>query len=332
MGTQSGRSDPGPGPANDLTDVPGLHVGCAQDERVRTGVSVVLPAKAAVCAADVRGGGPGTRETDALRLEGLVDRADAIVLSGGSVYGLAAADAVTAALGARGRGFALVSQERVPVSPIVPAAILYDLANGGAKDWRDRPPYVGLAQEALAALRRPVPQGRAGAGCGAAAGAHPGGQGSASWREAGVTVAALAAVNSFGSPYVPGTDRFWAAPYEQGGEFGGRGAAAAVGVAGLPPDTKSGTSPEAGTNTTLAVIATDAALTKPQAKRLAVMAQDGLSRAIRPVHGPTDGDVVFALATGEGAPIDLLELLRLGTIAGDVLARAVARGVHAAEG
>ena len=326
MGTGSGQSDPGPGPANDLTDVANLHVGCAQDEAARTGVSVVLPAKAAVCAADVRGGGPGTRETDALRLEGLVDRADAVVLSGGSVYGLAAADAVTAALGARGRGFELVPQEGVPVSPIVPAAILYDLANGGAKDWGDRPPYVGLAQEALAALGRPVPQGRAGAGYGATAGAHPGGQGSASWREAGITVAALAAVNSFGSPYVPNTDRFWAAPFEQGNEFGGRGVAEAD-VSGLPPDTKLG----AGTNTTIAVVATDAALTKAQAKRLAVMAQDGLSRAIRPAHGPTDGDVVFALATGEGAPVGTLELLRLGTIAGDVLARAIARGVYAAE-
>ena len=315
------------GPRNDLTDVGGIAVGCAQDETARTGVTVVLPDEAAVCAADVRGGGPGTRETDALRLEGLVERADAIVLAGGSVYGLGAADAVTAALGARARGFSLVDAPGVPVSPIVPAAILYDLANGGQKGWGEAPPYAALGRSALGAARGAVPLGAAGAGFGATAGAGRGGQGSASWTEAGTTLAALAAVNSFGSVYAPGTDRFWAAPWEQGAEFGGRGAPNAAGVAGLPPDTKLA----AGTNTTLAVVATDAALTKAQAQRLAVMAQDGLARAIRPAHGPTDGDVVFVLSTGRGAPASLLDLLRLGTTAGDVLARAVARGVYAAE-
>ena len=321
------------GPRNALTDVSGLRVGCADDTDVRTGVTVVLPDEAVVCAVDVRGGGPGTRETDALRLDGLVERADAVVLAGGSVYGLAAADAVTAALGARGRGFALMPRAGVPVSPIVPAAILYDLANGGAKDWGEVPPYARLGRAALAAAGPDVPLGAVGAGRGARAGAHAGGQGTASWTEGRVTVGALAAVNSFGSVYVPGTDRFWAAPWEQAGEFGGRGVAAAAGVAGLPEDTKLGPQDKlSGTNTTLAVVATDARLTKPQARRLAVMAQDGLSRAIRPAHGPTDGDVVFALATGRGAGVDTLGLLRLGTAAGDVLARAIARGVYAAEG
>ena len=317
------------GPTNALTDVAGLLVGCAEDANVRTGVTVVLPDEAAVCAVDVRGGGPGTRETDALRLEGLVDRADAVVLAGGSVYGLAAADAVTAALGARGRGFALAAQAGVPVSPIVPAAILYDLANGGNKQWNEAPPYAALGRAALAAAGREARLGAVGAGCGALAGAHRGGQGTASWAEDAVTVGALAAVNSFGSPYVPGTNRFWAAPWEQGDEFGGRGVAREAGLAGLPGDTKLGAP---STNTTIAVVATDAALTKPQALRLAVMAQDGLSRAIRPAHGPTDGDVVFLLATGRASAVDTLGLLRLGTTAGDVLARAVARGVYAAEG
>ena len=318
------------GPRNCLTDVAGLSAGAAHDEAARTGVTVVLPDEAAVCAADVRGGGPGTRETDALRLEGLVDRADAIVLSGGSVYGLGAADAVCAGLGARGRGFQLVPQPGVPPSPIVPAAILYDLANGGDKAWGEAPPYARLGRAALgAAADATLPLGRAGAGCGATAGAHPGGQGAASWREGGVTVGAVVAVNSFGSPYVPGTNRFWAAPWEQGDEFGGRGVADGAGHAGLPPDTKLAVPARA--NTTITVVATDAALAKAQCQRLAVMAQDGLARAIRPAHGPTDGDVVFAMATGRGEPVGLAGLLTLGTVAGDVLARAVARGVYAAE-
>ena len=319
------------GPGNCITDVRGIAAGSAHDEAVRTGVTVLLPGEAAVCAADVRGGGAGTRETDALRLEGLVDRADAIVLSGGSVYGLGAADAVCARLGAMGRGFQLVPQAGVPPSPIVPAAILYDLANGGDKAWGDAPPYARLGRAALdAASDAPLALGRAGAGYGALAGAHPGGLGAASWREGGVTVGAVVAVNSFGSPYAPGTDRFWAAPWEQGDEFGGRGIATSVGHAGLPSDTKLGRAGR--TNTTIAVIATDAVLTQAQAHRLAVMAQDGLARAIRPAHGPTDGDVVFAVATGRGAPASLPDLMTLGAVAGDVLARAVARGVFAAEG
>ena len=317
------------GPKNCLTDVPGVRAGNAEDGAVRTGVTVVLPDQAAVCACDVRGGGPGTRETDALRLEGLVDRADAIVLSGGSVYGLAAADAVCAALGAAGRGFALTERAGVPPSPIVPAAILYDLANGGEKEWGETPPYARLGREALRAVSNErLPLGRVGAGCGATAGAHPGGLGAASWTEAGVTIGAIAAVNSFGSPYAPGTDRFWAAPWEQDAEFGGRGTPEANAYAGLPPDTK--LSAPGRRNTTIALVATDAALTKAQAKRLAVMAQDGLARAIRPAHGPTDGDVVFGMATGQARAVDTLELIGLGTIAGDVLTRAVARGVFAA--
>ncbi|MBB4659234.1 P1 family peptidase [Parvularcula dongshanensis] len=316
------------GPTNSLADIGGLRVGCAQDEHVRTGVTVIVPERPAICAVDVRGGGPGTRETDAMRLEGLVYRADAIVLSGGSVYGLAAADAVTAMLGAAGRGFSLVSRPGVPVSPIVPAAILYDLANSGAKDWRGEPPYARLGREAFAHIGPDVALGRAGAGYGARAGAHPGGQGTASSCVDGITVAAIAAVNSFGSPYVPGTKRFWAAPWEADTEFGGRGVAPAAGHEGLPPDTKLAGPRE---NTTLAVVATDAALDKAQAKRLAIMAQDGLARAIRPAHGPTDGDVVFVLSTGEGPPVSLESLLVLGTLGADVLARAVARGVFAAE-
>lgn len=317
---------------NDLTDIAGLAVGQAEDSAVRTGVTLVLFDEPAIAAVDVRGGGPGTRESDVLRPGGLVEGVDAIVLSGGSVYGLGAADAVCAALGAQGRGYALMAQPGVPASPIVPAAILYDLANGGAKDWADTPPYARLGREALvdAAQRGPVRLGKAGAGYGAQAGSLPGGTGSASARSReGYHVAALVCVNSFGSVKVPGSDAYWAAPFEQNGEFGNQGLAAAP-LADSEDWGEAKFNPALRTNTTLAIVATDAALTPDQARRVAIMAQDGLARAIRPVHTPFDGDVVFVASTGrtglpEPAP---LALAALGSLAADCLARAVARGVH----
>lgn len=317
---------------NDLTDIAGLCVGQAEDEAVRTGVTLVLFDEPAIAAVDVRGGGPGTRETDALRPGGLVEGVDAIVLSGGSVYGLAAADAVCASLGAEGRGFALMSQPGVPASPIVPAAILYDLANGGGKDWGQSSPYARLGREALEDARRcaPVRLGRAGAGYGARAGALPGGTGSASAQSrGGYTVSALVCVNSFGSVRVPGSPCYWAAPFERGAEFGGLGCAP-VPLDDLEDWGEAKYNPAPRTNTTLAVIATDAALTPDQARRVAIMAQDGMARAIRPVHTPFDGDVVFVASTGRVPLSDLapLSLAGLGSLAADCLARAVARGVH----
>ena len=320
-----------PGPRNLITDVPGLLVGQAEDASVRTGVTVVLAEEPAAAAVDVRGGAPGTRETDLLGPERLVDAIDAVVLSGGSVYGLAAADGVTAWLGARGRGFRL--REGAPTAPIIPAAILFDLANGGDKAWGEDPPYRRLGARAVASAATEVRLGTAGAGYGAMAGALKGGVGSASAvTDDGFTVGAIVAVNSFGSVVAPGGRAFWAAPYEVGGEFGG-----------LPPGPLTGPMDEWGLakavpgpreNTTLAVVATDALLTPAQARRLAIMAQDGLSRAIRPVHTPVDGDVVFALSTRRRplAEPAVLSLMRLGALAADVLARAVARGVHEAEG
>ena len=323
-----------PGKHNAITDVSGILVGQAADGNAATGVTVIVPETPCVCAVDVRGGGPGTRETDALAAETLVDRVDAVVLAGGSVYGLAAADGVTAALGAAGKGFSLIPQPGVPVSPIVPAAILYDLANGGDKAWGETPPYAQLGRQALAACTAQVENGRAGAGYGARAGAYPGGTGTASWvTEDGWEVGAIAAVNSFGSPYMPGTRKFWAAPYEVDGEFGGRGLPPkAAPAADFPPDSKLG-QPSPRQNTTICAVAVNAALTKSDAKRLAIMAQDGLARAIRPAHATTDGDVVFALATGarDLAAPESLTLARLGSIAADCLSRAIARGVHAAE-
>jgi L-aminopeptidase/D-esterase-like protein len=322
-----------PGPRNLLTDVAGLRVGQAQDESVRTGVTVVLCEQPATAAVDARGGGPGTRETDLLAPDTLVERIDALVLSGGSVYGLGAADAVTAALGARGRGFTFRSTD--VTAPIVPAAILFDLNNGGDKGWSAEPPYPRLGHAALQAAAETFALGTAGAGYGARAGALHGGVGSASLvGSEGATVAALACVNSFGSVVRPGGRAFWAAPYELGEEFGG-----------VPPDPihpeqdpddwgLAKARPEPRGQTTLAVVATDVALTPVQCRRLAVMAQSGLSRAIRPVHTMFDGDLVFALSTGL-RPLEepaLMSLTLLGERAAACLARAVARGVHAAEG
>lgn len=211
-----------PGPSNSLSDVAGLSIGCAEDEHALTGVTVIVPDVRAVCAVDVRGGGPGTRETDALAPENLVDAVDALVLSGGSVYGLAAADGVAAAMGAEGRGFGLIDLPGVPRSPVIPAAILYDLANGGSKAWNDAPPYNALGRRAYAARGKTTPLGNVGAGLGAVAGALKGGQGSASIvSQEGFTVAALACVNCWGSTTMPNQRAFWAQPFEIDGEFGG---------------------------------------------------------------------------------------------------------------
>ena len=325
-----------PGPRNLITDVAGLRVGQAHDARVRTGVTVVLADSPAVAAGDVRGGGPGTRETDLLSPDMLVEAVDAIVLSGGSAYGLGAADGVAAALGAAGRGYTF--GPGIPPAPIVPAAILFDLANGGEKDWGETPPYPALGRAALqaawAASDGSFALGSAGGGYGAKAGAIRGGTGSASLiGDEGFTVGALACVNSFGSVVTPGRRCFWAWPFEIEGEFGG-----------LRPDPhapspdpddwgRAKRDPGVRENTTIAVVATDARLTPAQARRFAVMAQDGLARAIRPAHAPFDGDVVFTLSTDRQPLPDPVNywLTVLAERAAGCLARAIARGVYEAE-
>lgn len=313
---------------NLITDVSGLRVGNAHDERICTGVTVLIPEQPAVTAVDVRGGGPGTRETDALGLAGTVEHVHAIVLSGGSAFGLAAASAVQAYLAARGIGFA-VGAARVP---IVPQAILFDLANGGDKSWsasQDRPnPYNRLAASACAETRMDFALGSVGAGYGATTATFRGGLGSASqWLDGALVVGALAAVNAAGSVTVGRSRHYWAAPFEHGREYGGHGTAAAIADDALQPTLKGAV----GSNTTLAIVATNARLTRTQAYRLAVMAQTGLARAIYPVHTPLDGDVVFALATGEVALEDpVFDLARMGAVAANVLARAIARGVYEA--
>ena len=327
----AGAPAPHPGTRNLITDVPGLKVGQADDAATRTGTTVIVPDDAAVVAADVSGGGPATRETDATNPQNLVHAFDAVVLSGGSVYGLAAADGVVAWLGARHRGFGMSPDPATPRSPVVPAAGLYDLANGGRKDWGLEPPYRALGLKAMDALGDGFALGTAGAGYGAMAGMLKGGLGSASIVTAdGITVGALVAVNSAGSVVGADGKTFWAAPFEIGDEFGGLGAA---GLKGIPDDWgRSKRNPSARRNTTLAVVATDVKLTSDEARRVAIMAQDGMGRAIRPSHTPFDGDVVFAMSTGmrEAAEPRAFTVARIGALAADTLARAIARAVFLA--
>ncbi len=320
-----------PGARNLITDVAGLRVGNAEDRAVLTGTTVLTADTPFAAVVDVRGGAPGTRESDALDPTSLAGRADAIVLSGGSVHGLDAASGVTAALFAAGRGFRLAPG--APPAPIVPAAILFDLTNGGNKEWGAASPYARLGRAALAAAGESFPLGNVGAGLGARAGAYKGGLGSASSvTDDGFIIGALAAVNALGSPLIPGTDVFWAWAFEQDGEFGGRRPRGVEPVdLDLPADLKGPI--RAGTNTTIAIVALDADVSRIELKRIAVMASDGLARALRPAHTPFDGDLVFALTTAARPVAEprARALMRLGSIAADTLARAIARGVFAAE-
>jgi L-aminopeptidase/D-esterase-like protein len=313
-----------PSKRNLITDVPGVRVGHAGDAKLGSGATVVLFDKPVVASIDVRGGGPGTRETALLDPAQTVEGIDAIVLSGGSAFGLDAASGAQAYLREQGRGFRV----REAVVPIVPAAILFDLLSGGDKDWGRYPPYRELGYEAAKSANSDCALGSVGAGLGATSVNLKGGVGSASAvTRDGITVGALAAANAAGSITIGDGPHFWAAPFEQSKEFGSRGwpqpfppEALAFRSKGAPRE-----------NTTLAVVATDAKLTKAQCKRLAVMAQTGLARAIYPVHTPLDGDVVFAAAMGaKSLPDPVYSLSELGMLAANVLARAIARGVYEA--
>ena len=307
-----------PGPRNLLTDVPGLLVGNASDPRLKSGVTVVLGEEPMVAGVHVMGGAPGTRETDLLAPDRLVDTVDALVLSGGSAFGLDAASGVADSLRTMGRGFA-AGPTRVP---IVPAAILFDLLNGGDKDW-PKNPYRALGAQALDTVSTDFALGTSGAGTGATTAPLKGGLGSASIRiESGITVAALAAVNALGSATVGDGAHFWAAPWEEMNEFGGLGAATTYPKD--PPATKR--SPAQ--NTTLAIVATDAPLTKADCTRLATAAHDGMARALVPSHTPFDGDLVFTLSTGRSRAT--ADPILLGHAAATCLARAIARGVYLA--
>jgi D-aminopeptidase len=309
---------------NLLTDVPGLKVGNAHDASLASGTTAIVFDAPAVASVDVRGGGPGSRETELLRPEQTVERVDAIVLSGGSAFGLDAPGGAMGFLREQGRGFAIGSV----VVPIVPGAILFDLLNGGNKSWGRHAPYRDLGYAAVAAASEEFTLGTAGAGYGATTVNLKGGLGSASaLTRDGAIVGAIVAVNAVGSVTVGNSAHFWAAPFERDGEFGGRGFPAAPPADAEAVRLKGGI----GQNTTIALIATDVTLTKQQAYRLAVTAQDGLARAIYPVHTPLDGDTVFAASTGKRPLADpIYAFAELGAVAANVLARATARAVYEA--
>jgi D-aminopeptidase len=309
---------------NLITDVAGVRVGHADDARLGSGATVVIFDQPAVATADVGGGGPGTRESALLDPAMTVERIDAIAISGGSAFGLDTASGVQAWLAEQGRGFA-IREARVP---IVPGAVLFDLLNGGDKAWGRFSPYRELGYQATVKASSEFALGSVGAGLGATTVNLKGGLGSASATLTnGVTVGAIAAVNAVGSVVIGSGPHFWAAPYERGREFGGRGLPSPLPNDALTFHSKG----QPGENTTLVVVATDAVLSKAQTRRLAVMAQDGLARAIRPVHTPLDGDIVFAAATGAHPLADPVHALsELGALAADVVARAIARAIYEA--
>lgn len=315
------------GPRNLITDIAGLRVGNAQDDHIKTGTTVLVGDKPFTASVHVMGGAPGTKETDLLAPDKTVEKVDALVLSGGSAFGLDACSGVMDELRAMGRGF----QVGAINIPIVPGAIIFDLINGGAKDWNENP-YRALGREALQSASEQFVTGTAGAGTGAMAAMQKGGLGSASLvLPDGTTVGALVVVNALGSVTTPGDKHFWAAPFEMNAEFGGAG-----------PDTNTGhVTPEPsrkeqammlqatdGANTTIAIVATDAPLTKTQCHRLAVTAHDGMARAIVPSHTPLDGDLVFGVATGEGTPVDQTQFRDIAAAGAVCLSRAIARGVY----
>jgi L-aminopeptidase/D-esterase-like protein len=311
-----------PGPMNLITDVAGLRVGNATDQSLKSGVTVVVGDAPFVAGVNVMGGAPGTRETDLLAPDKMVSGVDALVLSGGSAFGLDAASGVANALHRDGRGFA-VGDAKVP---IVPAAILFDLLNGGDKEWAVNP-YAALGADAYRAAAVEFALGSVGAGTGAMTATYKGGLGSSSAiLDSGITIGALVAVNPIGSATDAAGTRFFAAPFEQNAEFGGFGVSTdqitSIGAVKLP---------RMAGNTTIAIVATDAILTKSQVTRMATAAQDGMARALQPSHTPMDGDLVFAVSTGSRQMQDpIFETMMLGHVASLCLARAIARAVYMA--
>jgi L-aminopeptidase/D-esterase-like protein len=312
---------------NLLTDIAGVRVGHAEDAKVASGTTAIIFDAPAVAAIDVRGGGPGTREGALLDLASTLERVDAIALSGGSAFGLDAGGGVQAWLAEQGRGFRV----REALIPIVPGAILFDLLNGGDKAWGRFSPYRDLGYAAAVSAGTEFALGSVGAGLGATTATFKGGLGSASAiTSSGIKVAAIVAVNAVGSVTVGDGPWFWAAPFEVNGEFGGHGLPDNFTDDMLRMRIKGGPAASERENTTIGVVVTDATLTKPQAKRLAMIAHTGFARAIYPVHAPTDGDVLFAAATS-AKPIDpVVGLTELGMVAANVVARAIARGVYSA--
>ena len=317
------------GPRNLITDVPQLKVGNAQDDALKSGTTVLTADQPFTASVHVMGGAPGTRETDLLAPDRTVTQVDALVLSGGSGFGLDAGSGVADALRDMGRGYAIGDMH----VPIVPGAIIFDLINGGDKGW-DVNPYRALGRDALLRAGRNFAIGSVGGGTGALAAMQKGGLGSASMvLPDGTTVGALTVVNPLGSVTTPGDRHFWAAPFEMDGEFGGIGPDPTGGHV-APQQSRKGQAMMAHaadrTNTTIAIVATDGPLTKTQCHRLSVAAHDGIARAIVPAHTPHDGDLVFGIATGEETGVDRFAMRDIGAAAAMCLSRAIARGVYAA--
>jgi L-aminopeptidase/D-esterase-like protein len=314
---------------NLITDVAGLRVGHAADARIASGVTVAVFDSQATVSASVQGGAPGSRDIALLEPEMVRQTIDAVVLSGGSLFGLDAAGGVVNVLSQWRLGFEIAGV-RVPIAS---QAILFDLINGGEKPWlvdpeKSRPPYWELGREAALAAGETFALGTAGAGFGATTVNLKGGIGSASTAtRSGHVVGALLAVNAVGSAVIGEGPHFWGGAFERDAEFGGLGWPASLPADALAPHFKGGGQP----STTIGLVATDATLTKAECKRLAIMAHDGLARAIRPTHAPMDGDTLFAAATGRKAgAVDPLALTELGLAAADCVARAIARGVYEA--
>lgn len=313
------------GPRNLITDVPGIKVGNSTDRLLKSGVTVILPDEPAVASVAIHGGAPGTREIALLEPEQTVEAVDAVVLAGGSSFGLDAGAGVQGRLAEMGKGFP-VGPVRVP---IVPTAILFDLLNGGEKGWGTNTPYRDLGRAALENCSDEFPLGSYGAGTGATTANLMGGLGSASHvLNNGTTVGAVVGVNALGRATAGETRHFWASPFELGDELGGFGLPSPLPADAAEVKTKLD-GLKSGANTTIAAVATDAKLTKAEAKRLAVMAHDGLARALWPAHTPLDGDLVFAISTGQRQLERPLEdLVQIGAAAASTLARAIARGVY----
>jgi len=307
---------------NAITDVPGIKVGHYTDKEAATGCTVILCEEGAVAGVDVRGSAPGTRETDPLRPMSLVGQAHAILLGGGSAFGLDAAGGVMRYLEERGYGFDV----GVAKVPIVPAAILFDLSLGSSKV---RPGPEEGYQACLAASSGQVAEGSVGAGTGATVGKILGpermtksGLGTASQRLGNITIGAIVAVNAFGDVIDPESGEVIAGPrnIEQGGFF------RTIDIMKRIKESKS----PIPTNTTIGVVATDASLNKEQVNKVAQMAHDGLARAIRPAHTMVDGDAIFVLSTGKGGEGE--DVTIIGSIAAEVVATAIVRAVRQAEG
>lgn len=315
-----------PGPRNLITDVGGLRVGNAQDNSLKSGTTVLVADNPFTASVHVMGGAPGTRETDLLAPDKTVSAIDALVLSGGSAFGLDACSGVVDALRAYGRGFRVGPA----IVPIVPGAILFDLLNGGDKTWSHNP-YPALGRAAFDAARQDFDLGSVGAGTGALSATLKGGLGSASFRlEDGTMVGALVAANPVGSVTTPSNRHFHAAAFEVGNEYGGLGPDPETGQGRVLTSLKAHAFTERA-NTTIAIVATDAPLSKSACYRMAVAAHDGIGRACLPAHTPNDGDLVFALSTGsnpeENGPPNLG---LIGHAASLCLSRAIARAIFCA--